>query len=155
MNDYTTAFSRLWEWQSTRAQERDAYVGEINAQLVADCQAAYRRRFPRRAFSMVKSRDTNTTEHTVIFERLKIGHRRSYVAARAPLWMIPGGVFFQRKRKMPFYLVQIGAGLGQLFDDGLVRAARHACTADQQKRQAEHLRRKTLHGNSSALSLPG
>jgi hypothetical protein len=46
------------------------------------------------------------------FERLKTGHRRSYVAARAPLWAIPALLFFQRKRLLPFYLVEVNAGAG-------------------------------------------
>jgi hypothetical protein len=46
------------------------------------------------------------------FERLKAGHRRSYVAARAPLWVIPALLFFQRKRLLQFYLVEVNAGAG-------------------------------------------
>jgi len=45
------------------------------------------------------------------FERLKKGHRRSYVAARAPLWIVPAVEFFQR-RSMPYYLVEVNAGAG-------------------------------------------
>jgi hypothetical protein len=48
---------------------------------------------------------------TSFFERLKIGHRRLYMPERAPLWMMPGTLFFQ-KRGMPYYLVQINAGAG-------------------------------------------
>ena len=46
------------------------------------------------------------------YQRLKSGHRRPYVAARAPLWMIPALLFFQRKRGMPYYLVEVNAGAG-------------------------------------------
>jgi len=46
------------------------------------------------------------------FERLKTGHRRSYVAARAPLWVIPALLSFQSKRLLQFYLVEINAGAG-------------------------------------------
>ncbi len=46
------------------------------------------------------------------FERLKTGHRRSYVAARAPLWIVPAVLFFQRKRLLQFYLVEVNAGAG-------------------------------------------
>jgi len=45
------------------------------------------------------------------YARLKTGHRRCYVAARAPLWIIPAGYFFQ-KRDMPYYLVEVNAGAG-------------------------------------------
>ncbi len=46
------------------------------------------------------------------FERLKTGHCRAYAAACAPLWIIPALLFFQRKRQMPFYLVEVNAGAG-------------------------------------------
>ena len=45
------------------------------------------------------------------FERLRAGHRRTYVAARAPLWMISSLFFFQRRR-MPYYLAEVNAGAG-------------------------------------------
>lgn len=67
------------------------------------------------------------------FERLRIGRRRGYVALRAPLWISPALLFFQRKRRLPFYLVEINAGAGlnlaadaarrqKGFDSGLVAA---------------------------------
>jgi hypothetical protein len=46
------------------------------------------------------------------FERLKNGNRRSYVAVRAPLWIVPALLFFQRKRLLQFYLVEVNAGAG-------------------------------------------
>ena len=45
------------------------------------------------------------------FENLKVGQRRSYVAARAPIWIAPATVFFQG-RGLPFYAVEINAGAG-------------------------------------------
>ena len=46
------------------------------------------------------------------FERLKTGHRRAYGALWAPFWIMPALLFFQRKRLLPFYLVEINAGAG-------------------------------------------
>jgi hypothetical protein len=45
------------------------------------------------------------------FENLRDRHRRSYVPARAPLWIAPAAMFFQL-RDMPFYLVETNAGAG-------------------------------------------
>lgn len=45
------------------------------------------------------------------YDHLKTGYRRSYVEARAPLWIGPAMLFFQR-RNLPFYLVQVDAGAG-------------------------------------------
>jgi hypothetical protein len=67
------------------------------------------------------------------FERLRAGHRRPYVETRAALWMLGALGFFQRKRKMPFYLVEVNSGAGlnlaadvlakkKGFDSGLVAA---------------------------------
>ena len=66
------------------------------------------------------------------FERLRVGHRRVYLAPRSPLWIIPAALFFQRRR-LPYYLVEINAGAGlnliadivspqKGFDAGLVAA---------------------------------
>jgi hypothetical protein len=55
------------------------------------------------------------------YQKLKSGHRRPYVAARAPLWMLPALLFFQRKRLMPFYLVEVNAGAGLNLVADLVR----------------------------------
>lgn len=46
------------------------------------------------------------------FEHLRTGHRRSYIAPRAVLWMSPALFFFQHKRQLPFYLVEVNAGAG-------------------------------------------
>ncbi len=45
-------------------------------------------------------------------ENLRTRHRRTFVAARAPLWIAPAQLFFQRKRGLPFYLVEVNAGAG-------------------------------------------
>ncbi|MDE2489307.1 MAG: DUF2332 family protein [Elusimicrobia bacterium] len=45
-------------------------------------------------------------------ENLRVRERRSYVAARAALWISPALLFFQRKRGLPFYLVETNAGAG-------------------------------------------
>lgn len=46
------------------------------------------------------------------FEHLRERHRRTYVAGRALLWISPALLFFQRKRGLPFYLVEVNAGAG-------------------------------------------
>ncbi|MCX5795711.1 MAG: DUF2332 family protein [Elusimicrobia bacterium] len=46
------------------------------------------------------------------YHRLRLGHRRSYVAARTGLWKVPALLFFQRFRKLPYYLVEVNAGAG-------------------------------------------
>ncbi len=45
------------------------------------------------------------------FRNLKDRHRRVYVQARAPVWMAPAALFFQR-RNLPYYLVEVNAGAG-------------------------------------------
>ena len=45
------------------------------------------------------------------FEHLKTGHRRTYIAGRALMWIAPASFFFQR-RDLPFYLVEVNAGAG-------------------------------------------
>jgi len=50
-------------------------------------------------------------ESKSFFENLKSGHRRSYVDGRAPIWLAPASLFFQ-KRDMPFYAVEVNAGAG-------------------------------------------
>jgi hypothetical protein len=45
------------------------------------------------------------------YENLRVRHRRTYVEGRAPLWIAPAQLFFQR-RGLPFYLVQVNAGAG-------------------------------------------
>lgn len=45
------------------------------------------------------------------FDHLKTSHRRAYVEARAPVWIGPAMLFFQR-RQLPFYLVEVNAGAG-------------------------------------------
>lgn len=46
------------------------------------------------------------------FDKIKRGHRRTFVAARAPLWIPVGMSYFQRRRGLPYYLVEVGAGGG-------------------------------------------
>jgi len=46
------------------------------------------------------------------FENLRLRHRRTYVAARAQLWADPAALFFQRKRRLPYYVVEVNAGAG-------------------------------------------
>ena len=46
------------------------------------------------------------------FENLRVRQRRTYVQARAMLWMSPAHLFFERKRGLPFYLVETNAGAG-------------------------------------------
>jgi hypothetical protein len=46
------------------------------------------------------------------FENLRLRHRRTYVAARAQLWIDPAVLFFQRKRGLPFYIVETNSGAG-------------------------------------------
>jgi|GEM_PF-3086979 len=46
------------------------------------------------------------------YENLRLRHRRTYIAARASLWISPALLFFQRKRRLPFYLVEVNAGAG-------------------------------------------
>ncbi|MEK7389222.1 MAG: DUF2332 family protein [Elusimicrobiota bacterium] len=45
------------------------------------------------------------------FENLKIGHRRTYIASRAAMWMSPAMLFFQR-RDLPYYLLEVNSGAG-------------------------------------------
>ena len=45
-------------------------------------------------------------------ENLRDGHRRTYVAARSVLWIAPALLYFQRKRGLPFYLVEANAVAG-------------------------------------------
>ncbi|MFI5346942.1 MAG: DUF2332 family protein [Elusimicrobiota bacterium] len=46
------------------------------------------------------------------FENLRDRHRRTYVQARSILWIAPAALYFQRKRGLPFYLVETNAGSG-------------------------------------------
>jgi hypothetical protein len=46
------------------------------------------------------------------FDHLRARHRRSYIAARAALWVSPAMLYFQRKRGLSFYLVEANAGAG-------------------------------------------
>jgi hypothetical protein len=46
------------------------------------------------------------------YKNLRDRHRRTYVAARALLWVSPALLYFQRKRGLPFYLVEVNAGAG-------------------------------------------
>ena len=46
------------------------------------------------------------------FENLRTRHRRTFVLPRAVLWMSPALLFFQRKRGLPYYLVEVNAGAG-------------------------------------------
>ncbi|MBI5247116.1 MAG: DUF2332 family protein [Elusimicrobia bacterium] len=66
------------------------------------------------------------------FEHLKSGQRRTYIAARASIWMGPAALFFQR-RDLPYYLVEVNAGAGinlaadvvypsKVFDSALISA---------------------------------
>ncbi len=56
------------------------------------------------------------------FENLRVRHRRTYVAARSLLWISPALLFFQRKRGLPFYLVETNAGAGlNLAADAVMR----------------------------------
>lgn len=53
------------------------------------------------------------------FENLKNGHRRSYIEARAALWMSPALFYFHRRR-LAYYLVEVNAGAGlNLIADGI------------------------------------
>ncbi len=45
------------------------------------------------------------------YDNLKTAHRRTFVATRASMWMLPAIPFFQR-RDLPFYLVEVNAGAG-------------------------------------------
>jgi hypothetical protein len=45
------------------------------------------------------------------FDRIKRGHRRTFVASRAPVWM-PSALSYFHRRRLPYYLVEIGAGGG-------------------------------------------
>lgn len=66
------------------------------------------------------------------FEQLKTGHRRTFVASRAPLWLPAAAGYFQT-RGLPYYAVEINSGGGlnlaadlyapsKEFDPGLVAA---------------------------------
>ncbi|MDD5655863.1 MAG: DUF2332 family protein [Elusimicrobia bacterium] len=46
------------------------------------------------------------------FERLAAGHRRPYVSERSTVWILGALGFFQRRRQLPFYLVEVNAGAG-------------------------------------------
>lgn len=45
------------------------------------------------------------------FENLAQRHRRTYVAARAAMWLSPAMLFFQR-RGMPYYVAEVNSGAG-------------------------------------------
>jgi hypothetical protein len=45
------------------------------------------------------------------YEHLRAGHRRTFIATRAPMWMGPAMSFFQR-RDLPYYLVEVNSGAG-------------------------------------------
>lgn len=45
------------------------------------------------------------------YEQLRLRHRRTFVEARAPLWMGPATMYFQTRR-LPYYLVEANAGAG-------------------------------------------
>lgn len=53
------------------------------------------------------------------FENLASRHRRNYSASRSGLWLSPAALFFQGKRGLPYYLVEVnaGAGLNLIADD--------------------------------------
>jgi hypothetical protein len=56
------------------------------------------------------------------FENLRVRQRRTYVAARSMLWISPALLYFQRKRGLPFYLVETNAGAGlNLAADAVMR----------------------------------
>lgn len=46
------------------------------------------------------------------FDNLRDRHRRTYVLPRSTLWMSPAMLFFQRKRGLPYYVVETNAGAG-------------------------------------------
>ena len=46
------------------------------------------------------------------FENLRDRHRRTYVRPRSILWTAPASLFFERKRGLPYYLVETNAGAG-------------------------------------------
>jgi hypothetical protein len=67
------------------------------------------------------------------FENLRDRHRRTYVQPRSLLWITPAMLYFQRKRGLPYYLVETNAGAGlnmaadlvakiKSFDPGLIAA---------------------------------
>jgi len=45
------------------------------------------------------------------YDRLRTGERRSFVQARARLWLGPAMLYFQTRR-LPYYLVEVNAGAG-------------------------------------------
>jgi hypothetical protein len=45
------------------------------------------------------------------YEKLRTGYRRAYISARAPMWIGPALMHFQR-RNLPFYLVEVNSGAG-------------------------------------------
>lgn len=45
------------------------------------------------------------------FEKLRYGHRRTFIQQRANLWLAPAASFFQR-RGLPYYVVEVNAGAG-------------------------------------------
>lgn len=49
---------------------------------------------------------------STFFENLRGRNRRTYVAPRATLWIGPALLYFQRKRGLPFYLVEANSGAG-------------------------------------------
>ncbi len=57
------------------------------------------------------SRFLNATT-TTFFENLRDRQRRSYVAMRSTLWIPPAMLFFQEKRGLPYYVVEVNAGAG-------------------------------------------
>lgn len=46
------------------------------------------------------------------FENLRTRERRTFLASRAALWTDPAALYFQRKRGLPFYLVEVDSGAG-------------------------------------------
>jgi hypothetical protein len=56
------------------------------------------------------------------FENLRTRQRRTFVLPRAVLWMSPAMLFFQRKRGLPYYVVEANSGAGlNLAADALVK----------------------------------
>ena len=49
---------------------------------------------------------------STFYENLRNRHRRTFSAQLSTLWMFPANLFFQRKRMLPFYLVEVNAGAG-------------------------------------------
>lgn len=56
------------------------------------------------------------------FENLRDRNRRTYVAPRSTLWVPPAMIYFQQKRGLPFYVVEVNSGAGlNLAADAIIK----------------------------------